>query len=43
MGKQELYADVLIDVEGALWTLKLIEQAHLPMDAELPVMRTRVV
>lgn len=42
-GKQELFADLLLDVEGALWTTRLIEQAYLPKDSELPVLRTKVV
>lgn len=43
LGRQELYAEVLSDVEGALWTLPLIEAAYLPKNAALPILRTRVV
>lgn len=28
-GKQELYAEILEDIEGALWTQKMIEKAHV--------------
>ncbi len=42
-GKQELYADLLLDVEGALWTQNLLHQAYLPKDSELPILRTKVV
>ena len=35
LGKQELYAEILEDMEGALWTQKLIEQAHVNKAPEL--------
>lgn len=42
IGRQELYAEVLEDVEGALWTHALIEQARL-QDAEPVPDLTRIV
>ena len=32
LGRQELYAEVLEDIEGALWTSDLIDEARLPKD-----------
>ena len=34
LGRQELYAEVLENIEGALWTNDLIENARLPKDTE---------
>ena len=34
LGRQELYAEVLEDIEGALWSNKLIDEARLPYDTE---------
>ena len=36
LGRQELYAEVLEDVEGALWNHKMIEAHRLTDDEELP-------
>ena len=43
LGRQELYAEVLADMPGALWTPKMIEDAYLKKDTELPILRHRVV
>lgn len=43
MGRQELYAEILSDIVGALWNQKLIQDAFLPKNTELPILRTRVV
>lgn len=43
LGRQELDAEVLDDVPGALWTREMIEKAHLPRDAKLPEMVRIVV
>jgi len=40
LGRQELYGELLEDVEGALWTLQLIEQNRLP---EVPQLVRTVV
>lgn len=42
IGRQELQGELLEDVEGALWSLDLIDRARLPEDAELPTL-TRIV
>jgi phage terminase large subunit-like protein len=42
LGRQELYAEVLTDVEGALWNYKDIEQTRIKKD-ELPNMERIVV
>lgn len=34
LGRQELYAEVVDDVDGALWTPKLIEETRLPKDTD---------
>lgn len=34
LGRQELYAEIIENLEGALWTHDLIEQARLPEDTE---------
>lgn len=34
LGRQELYAEFLDDVEGALWTLALLEHSHKPIDVK---------
>lgn len=36
MGRQELYAEILEDVEGALWDTELIERSRISLD-ELPL------
>lgn len=36
MGRQELYAEVLTDIEGALWSFTTIEQAKLKDRSEMP-------
>lgn len=43
LGRQELYADVLEDVEGALWNLRMIEDAYLPKNHDIPELSARVV
>jgi len=40
LGKQELYAEILEDIEGALWTLNMIEQTRVN---EIPEMKRVVV
>lgn len=35
LGKQELYAEILEDMEGALWTQELIEKAHVSKAPDL--------
>jgi phage terminase large subunit-like protein len=42
LGRQELYAEVLEDVEGALWSYKMIEGERMKMD-EVPDMQRVVV
>ena len=34
LGRQELYAEIIENLEGALWSNKLIEEARLPEDTE---------
>ena len=34
LGRQELYAEIIENVEGALWNNKLIEEARLPEDTK---------
>jgi len=34
LGRQELYAEIVDDVEGALWSLSMIEEQRLPKDTE---------
>ena len=41
-GRQELNADVLDDVEGALWTYSMIESTRLPIGARLDFKRVVV-
>jgi len=41
LGRQELYADILDDTEGALWSHKIIEQGYISKD-DLPDL-TRIV
>lgn len=36
LGRQEIYAEILDDVPGALWTHQAIEQARVGFDAKLP-------
>lgn len=43
LGRQELYAEILADIPGALWNLKLIEEALLAKGTELPEMNIRAV
>ncbi len=37
MGRQELYAEIVEDFEGALWTRDLIENARVPNDVDVPL------
>jgi phage terminase large subunit-like protein len=34
LGRQELYAEIIDNLEGALWTSKLIDESRLPDDTE---------
>ena len=34
LGRQELYAEIIEELEGALWSNKLIDEARLPEDTE---------
>jgi len=34
LGRQELYAEIIEELEGALWSNKLIDEARLPADTE---------
>lgn len=43
LGRQEIYAEVLEDIEGALWTRDLIDECRWPKEAPLPPMRRSVV
>ena len=43
LGRQELFAEVLDDAEGALWNRRLIDQAILKSDVEMPSMERIVV
>lgn len=43
LGRQEIYGELLEDVEGALWTPELIERAHDDIPDPLPPMRRVVV
>lgn len=43
LGRQEIYAEVLEDVEGALWTTDLIDRNRLEKNVLLPAMRRIVV
>lgn len=43
LGRQEIYAEVLEDVDGALWTTEMIEAARWPRDVSPPPMRRVVV
>ena len=40
LGKQELYAEILEDIEGALWSLSMIEETRVN---EIPEMKRVVV
>jgi len=42
LGRQELYAEVLEDVEGALWTRDMIDEARVDVDS-VPVLERIVV
>jgi len=42
MGRQELYAEVLTDIEGALWTYSMFERHRITLE-ELPEMERIVV
>lgn len=37
LGRQELYAEIVEDFEGALWTRELIENARLSTDTDVPL------
>jgi len=39
IGRQELYGELLEDVEGALWNLRMIEEARITPDALPPLIR----
>lgn len=39
LGRQELNAEILDDLAGALWTRAMIERAHLPRGTQLPPMK----
>lgn len=43
LGRQELYAEILDDVPGALWTRTMVEAAIWPKDRDRPEMRRVVV
>lgn len=43
LGRQELHAEVLDDVEGALWSRDLIDRSRLALTAALPQFRRVVV
>ena len=42
LGRQELYAEILDDLEGALWTRSMVEQAH-EMGRDAPSSFARIV
>lgn len=42
LGRQELHAEILDDLEGALWTRQMIEDAHLSV-GEAPAAFSRIV
>lgn len=42
MGRQELYAEILEDIEGALWSTEMIERSRITLD-ELPRKFDRIV
>lgn len=42
MGRQELYAEILEDVEGALWTAEMIERYRIPL-GQLPRQLDQIV
>ena len=43
LGRQELYAEMLDDMPGALWTLDLLDACRVTKAAELPFMKRVVV
>jgi phage terminase large subunit-like protein len=43
LGRQELYAEVLADIPGALWNQELVDRAYLPKNFSIPTLRNRVV
>jgi phage terminase large subunit-like protein len=43
LGRQEIYAEILDDVPGALWTRDVLERDRLPYDAKLPDLSRIVV
>lgn len=43
IGRQEIYAELLTDTEGALWTWEMLEAARLDVNDPLPAMRKIVV
>lgn len=43
LGRQELYGEMLTDIEGAIWSTKMLEDNRLPRDTQLPPIRRRVV
>ena len=42
MGRQELYGELLDDIEGALWTRKMIDDARITLDDLPPLVRVVV-
>jgi predicted phage terminase large subunit-like protein len=43
LGRQEIYAELLEDVPGALWSQSLIEESRIPFGTELPTLSRIVV
>ena len=41
MGRQELYAEIVDDIDGALWTNQMIDDARLSPDVDIPL--TKIV
>ena len=39
LGRQELYAEVIDDVDGALWNPGIIEETRLSDDVDIPLQR----
>ena len=39
LGRQELYAEILEDFEGALWSNRMIEETRLPEDTDIELMK----
>lgn len=43
IGRQELEGEILEDIEGALWTGKMIDDCHMAVGDELPIMKRVIV